>query len=48
MGTVQTNQRAQFTNNKREEDPSHGPNQATYKIDLGLRDEDLMEDLDQR
>ena len=46
METVQTNQRVLFTNIKKEEDPSHGPNQETYKIDLGLKDEDLMEDLD--
>ena len=48
MGTVQTNQRVLFTNIRKEEDPSHGPNQGTHKIDLGLRDEDLMEDLDHR
>ena len=48
MGTVQTNQRVRFTNIKKEEEPSHGPNQGTNKIDLGLRDEDLMEDLDHR
>ena len=48
MGTVQTNQRVLFTNIRKEEDPSHGPNQGTYKIDLGQRDGDLMEDLDHR